>query len=387
MYICESCRALQYNLVRGVCIHAQYFAPMSNCLRALVSAPKQVMYDAGNVLDLAYVTPRLIVAAGPTDEAFSGLFRTPLDRVVAHLDKYRTEDGPHWHIWNFRGEGSGYDPLAVGLENWTFHPFPDHQPPSVELLCLIVGEVFDFLAADVSNVALLHCKEGKGRSGTVCCAYLMFDAKQRGVSMSVDEAISLFTLQRMRRIFGPGVSIACQRKYLHYWRRHLDFLAEMQQDFLAFHCDRSPYVPKLSKISKITVVNPTLLMVLCRLAISRYNLVDSGLRVEEISSHRLRIPQITGKAIFYEIPMSVPLTLATCDIRISFERQVSLAYTWMSMYFETLRDCNRPITDSVVARRLQIPWEAFDGIKGTGLNPKLFERLEINWVYHRKADT
>lgn len=192
-----------------------------NLLRAMVSVPKQTCVDSNNLLDLSYITPRIIVAAGPSNDAFLNLFRSPVDTIVEYLDKnYTSGTQTHWHIWNLRGEGPGYDEKFV-KGNWTHHPFPDHMPPTIELMDKIVKEIDAFLREDYRNVALIHCKEGKGRSGTICCCYLLYEARLKGVFLSPEEAMETFTNRRMKRYFGDGVSIRCQIRYLHYWKRYL----------------------------------------------------------------------------------------------------------------------------------------------------------------------
>jgi protein-tyrosine phosphatase len=68
-------------------------------------------------------------------------------------------------------------------------------------------------SSDKSNrrVAVVHCKAGKGRSGTVACSYLI---SQEGWSRS--EALRRFTERRMRAGFGEGVSIPSQLRYVRY---------------------------------------------------------------------------------------------------------------------------------------------------------------------------
>jgi hypothetical protein len=67
---------------------------------------------------------------------------------------------------------------------------------------------------NVARVAILHCKAGKGRSGTVACSYLI---AERG--WSVEGALKRFTERRMRPGWGDGVSIKSQRRWIGYVAR------------------------------------------------------------------------------------------------------------------------------------------------------------------------
>ncbi|OBA21700.1 phosphatases II [Metschnikowia bicuspidata var. bicuspidata NRRL YB-4993] len=360
-----------------------------NIIRALVSVPKKGYYDAEDFLDLSYVTPRIIVAAGPSDNFVSNIFRSPVDRVVSHLNRYRSGDQAHWHIWNLRGEGSGYSVNDIPAEYWSYYPFPDQQPPSVTFLISITREISDFFQLSPRNVALIHCREGKGRSGTVCCALLMYEAKLKGIYMSVDEAIAMFTRRRMRKYFGPGVLIYSQVRYLSYWKTYLLLSDNMIKNYQEFDSHGSvPFDISRSVITKITVIRPTLLLVLSKFKILTYTEKGNGLEEELLRTQSLGLPHISANTSFLDVPMNIPITAHMKDIKISFERQFCIAYAWFNLFFETLGDSKRPLPHQgasyITAKRLVLPWELFDGTRGFKVNSnfKLFDRIEILWVYH-----
>lgn len=70
------------------------------------------------------------------------------------------------------------------------------------------------------RVAVVHCKAGKGRSGTIATAYLI---SQEG--WKKEDALQRFTGRRMRVGFGNGVSIPSQLRYVDYidrWANQLE---------------------------------------------------------------------------------------------------------------------------------------------------------------------
>ena len=61
------------------------------------------------------------------------------------------------------------------------------------------------------RVVVVHCKAGKGRSGTVSCSYLISEEGWRA-----EDALKRFTERRMRPGFGAGVSIPSQLRWISY---------------------------------------------------------------------------------------------------------------------------------------------------------------------------
>ncbi|KAK9470863.1 protein-tyrosine phosphatase-like protein [Dipodascopsis tothii] len=188
---------------------------MAEFLRSAIASPRIRHYDplAKTFLDLAYLEKNIIVCSMPTSVFPKLMYRNSLADLRKLLD---LRHGDNWHVWEFRSEGAGYDDAE--LYNRVSHfPFPDHNPPPFALIPQITSSMHEFLSQSADHTAILHCKAGKGRSGTMFCSYLI---AQHG--WTAQEALAHFTSRRMKSGFGEGVSILSQRRWVKYvetWAR------------------------------------------------------------------------------------------------------------------------------------------------------------------------
>jgi len=93
------------------------------------------------------------------------------------------------------------------------YPFEDHNAPTLAQLLDICKDMQDFLDEDDRNVVAVHCKAGKGRTGTVIAAYMLY-ANEFDAS---DEALAYFGV--CRTVNGKGVTIPSQIRYVEYFGR------------------------------------------------------------------------------------------------------------------------------------------------------------------------
>ncbi|KAH7387415.1 hypothetical protein KP509_16G021900 [Ceratopteris richardii] len=178
---------------------------MKTFARKIVSKKKRRFKQHGFNLDLSYITPRIIAMAFPCEGAES-IYRNDISEVSAFLNMFHEN---HFKVFNLCAERT-YDPAKLG-GNVEWMPFTDHSPAPTEEIFCFCEHAYDWLIADPNNVIVVHCKAGKGRTGLMVCAYLLYS---RECSDPVT-AIQYYGEKRTKN--GKGLTISSQRRYLFYF--------------------------------------------------------------------------------------------------------------------------------------------------------------------------
>eukprot|EP00500_Bicosoecida_sp_ms1_P004783 CAMPEP_0203810404 /NCGR_PEP_ID=MMETSP0115-20131106/2931_1 /ASSEMBLY_ACC=CAM_ASM_000227 /TAXON_ID=33651 /ORGANISM="Bicosoecid sp, Strain ms1" /LENGTH=313 /DNA_ID=CAMNT_0050719201 /DNA_START=1 /DNA_END=939 /DNA_ORIENTATION=+ len=184
-------------------------------IRGAVSKKKRRFQEDGFDLDLSYVLPNLIAMGFPSS-GVEGLYRNPVDQVVAFFDARHSDDGgrtPLYKIYNLCAERD-YDP-GVFHNSVCIYPFEDHNPPPLTMVRTICDDIHEWLSSDPRHVAAVHCKAGKGRTGMVICAYLL----HCGAATTAEESQAQYAGQRT--LDGKGVTIPSQQRYIGFYARQL----------------------------------------------------------------------------------------------------------------------------------------------------------------------
>ncbi|KAF2089739.1 phosphatases II [Saccharata proteae CBS 121410] len=409
---------------------------IASLLRQIVAGPRARHPDAN--LDLCYVTPHLIATSGPSGTYPQRAYRNPLSSLVKFLDR---QHGDNWAIWEFRAEGTGYPDGEVYGRIWHF-PWPDHHPPPFALVPRIVASMRDWRKGgdmkgrvaegegkgeEEKRVLVVHCKAGKGRSGTVSCAYLMSEE-----GWSLEDALKRFTETRMRPGFGAGVSIPSQLRWLGYvdrWVKGGKVYVERQVEVLEVHVwglrdgvkvsvegfvDEGKIIKTFHtfKKSEREVVRGTVnengssssgfadavAEVMGRnsgskapkssktLASTTTTTDSPKTSAEDSSDTTTKSNTTTGGDVIFR--PSSRVVLPTNDVNIDFERRngalygytmvTSVAHVWLNAFFEGGGpEQNGQATESGV---FELEWDKMDGIKGSlRKGTRAFDRFAVVW--------
>jgi len=186
------------------------------CQRGFFGPVRRVVADGrtrymwnGFDLDLTYVTSRLVAMSIPA-RGLVATYRNPHGEVSRFL---------HWaHGDNFRIYSLCAEPKNSSNcfpYQTVRYPFFDHCPPPLPMMLAFCRDVEAWLCADEANVAVVHCKAGKGRCGTMLSALLVY----AGALPSAYDALRWFA--RVRGGKHSGVTIPSQIRWIAMFERCL----------------------------------------------------------------------------------------------------------------------------------------------------------------------
>lgn len=307
------------------------------------------------------------------------------------------------------------------------YPFPDHHPPPFALIPNIMASMRNWLHEKEGRVVVVHCKAGKGRSGTASCSYLISEE-----GWPIEKALQRFTERRMRPNMGKGVSIPSQLRWIEYvdrWAKNNKLYVERQVEILEVHCwglrdgvkiqvegfvEDGKLIKNFHTFTrdereivrgevKTTGMAQAVQEVMYKNGFGSSQKTTSTTDAKDGATSTMEtqgnidgaavsrrasqesLPTGTGDVVFRP---SKRVVLPTNDINIDVERRnkaafdltmvTAVSHVWFNTFFEG----NGPEQNGNVDKSgiFEIEWEAMDGIKGSSRKgTQAFERIAVVW--------
>jgi len=180
-------------------------------LKHQVSKSKRRYIDEKNGidLDLSYINQRIIAMGFPSDGRES-IYRNPMGEVQKLLEMKHKD---HYKVYNLCSERS-YDHKKFHYRVERY-PFDDHNCPNFDDIWRFCEDVKNWLDQSPENVAVIHCKAGKGRTGLMICCWLLFCRDWD----TADNAMKFYALART--LNQKGVTIPSQIRYIRYFEERM----------------------------------------------------------------------------------------------------------------------------------------------------------------------
>lgn len=179
---------------------------MNNLIRRRVSQNRKRLVEGRYDLDLTYITDNIIAMGYPADKTIQTIIRNHINHVSKFL---RERHQNSYKIFNLCAE-SDYD-FNYFQNMVEVIPFEDHNPPKFLQICEFCAKADSWLKEKFGNVIIVHCKAGKGRTGTMISCYLIHS------KLSSTPFIAMREFEKKRTKDLRGVTIPSQRRYVEYY--------------------------------------------------------------------------------------------------------------------------------------------------------------------------
>ncbi|CAF1254156.1 unnamed protein product [Rotaria magnacalcarata] len=202
-----------FNLIRTIRVlrHREHLKTSS---RHLVGQNKKRTIGNGFDLDLCSISDRIIAMSFPS-KGTDAFFRNDIVDVSHYLD---LTYGEHYRVYNLCSER--FYNTAFFHNRVERILIDDHNVPRLNDTIRMADLVTEWFEQNEKNVIAVHCKGGKGRTGTMISVALL----KSGICQTATEALTLFAEGRTDLREGKqfqGVETPSQTRYVGYYEKIL----------------------------------------------------------------------------------------------------------------------------------------------------------------------
>jgi phosphatidylinositol-3,4,5-trisphosphate 3-phosphatase/dual-specificity protein phosphatase PTEN len=337
-----------------------------NFLKNLVSKKKLRFDKDGYDLDLSYITERIIAMGFPAS-SLEKLYRNSMSEVK---NFFETRHSKSYKVFNLCLE------KTYSIDNFysqSYFPWEDHEAPPLETTMEFCDNIEEWLKASESNVAAIHCKAGKGRTGTMICCHLL----QSGLFDTANEALEYYG--KMRTENGKGVTIPSQIRYIYYYehllKTNFKYPAYNNLSVCKITKIKIYTVPKFHMLSngctpyfKINVRNP-----------NKRNNEDSDIKKIYDYKKKNKLVQYNDNIPYIEF--KVDNVEVKGDVRIDFLNKTSMGHDKMfKFWFNTFFLSN----DGILSIKKSMLDKAFKDKDNKNFDPNL--KVEVYFIFNDSKD-
>ncbi|XP_069129990.1 phosphatidylinositol 3,4,5-trisphosphate 3-phosphatase TPTE2-like isoform X2 [Argopecten irradians] len=199
-------------IARGIYIMSSEYRHFQEATRQMRAQNKQRYRKEGFDLDICYVTDRVIAMSFPST-GVRAMYRNPIRAVAKFLDTKHTD---HYRVYDLCSE--------LNYDRSIFHKqvrkvkIDDHNVPRLKDIMAFCLDVREWLTADEKNVIAVHCKGGKGQTGTMICTWLIQTELFTEVQQSLDFFGKRKTEENVGSVF-QGLETPSQCRYVEYYEK------------------------------------------------------------------------------------------------------------------------------------------------------------------------
>ncbi|XP_033742878.1 phosphatidylinositol 3,4,5-trisphosphate 3-phosphatase TPTE2-like [Pecten maximus] len=198
--------------LRIIYLMVQQRRHVATASRRVVSQNKRRYQKDGFDLDLCYITERVIAMSFPS-KGMMAMYRNPVREVARFFDEKHKD---HFRIYNLCSERDYDEELFHNRVERVF--IDDHNVPRLSEMVDFCDNAREFMSEDPQNVIAIHCKGGKGRTGTMICTWLI----DCGLFGDAQESLDYFGDRRTDLTVGKtfqGVETPSQSRYVGYYEK------------------------------------------------------------------------------------------------------------------------------------------------------------------------